>query len=132
MSVGTCGYIFVMNDYTHWKLSDLSECDITLIWLVEHANYFLWGFQSIIPIVMKKVVPSRDIMTKSDIYAVMHILKDHFMYWDIEFFYVGIFSVYFSWYFQEADTHLQIVYECVHKETYIFLYFSYKLDSSVN
>lgn len=27
------------------------------------------------------------------------------------FFYVGIFSVYISWYFQEADTHcLQIVY----------------------
>jgi len=54
MSVGTCGHIFVMNDYTHWKLSDMSECDITLIWLVEHVDCCLWSFQSIITVVMKK------------------------------------------------------------------------------
>jgi hypothetical protein len=28
---------------------------------------------------MKKVVPSRDVMTRLDIYEVIHILKDHFI-----------------------------------------------------
>jgi hypothetical protein len=35
-------------------------------------------------------------MTRLDIYEVMHVLKDHCMWWDVELFYVDVFSVYFS------------------------------------